>query len=399
MKVFVIPTWHPTPSQPLWANWILPHIALLRESGMEAYVLQLGLDDEPVPVGTDPWRQPIRELGDYHLYVPVPRATKCHQQIRFFYGWFLRKYVERLREVYRQAVDLWGKPDVLHAHCCLPAGYMASFLGREFGLPVIVQEHYTGFESDARFWWRKGCFVREMGRHIQGFYAVSPGYAQRIERSRLLAVTGVLPNPIDTDLFSPEPYLKAQNYYQVVTAGNMDHRKGTDLIFQALYQIMPDLNWRLTLFGDVLNKSRYAQWLNNPEFSRRLSLPGKVPQEELRKAYSQSDLYVVSSRIETANVSMLQAMACGVPVVTTSCGAPETLIDESVGISVKPNDSQALAEGILQVARNAEFYDRKVLRKFVVKHYSKPIVAKMVLAAYRDSMAALKEGIKSRGPL
>jgi hypothetical protein len=50
MKVFVIPNWHPTPSQPLMANWVLPHIELLWESGMDVYVLQLGLQDEPFPV-------------------------------------------------------------------------------------------------------------------------------------------------------------------------------------------------------------------------------------------------------------------------------------------------------------------------------------------------------------
>ena len=83
---------------------------------------------------------------------------------------------------------------------------------------------------------------------------------------------------------------------------------------------------------------------------------------------------------------MLQAMACGVPVVTTSCGAPETLIDDTVGIAVKPNDPYALAEGILQVAQNPQRFDRAMLRRFVVKRYSKPTVAKQVMEAYRVAL-------------
>lgn len=387
MKVFVLPTWHPTKLRPLWANWILPHIELLRENGLDAYVLQLGLDDEPIPEQTDPWNQPPRFLADNHTYIPVPRATRRCENSRFFYGVFLKKYAERSRTLFKMAAERWGKPDILHAHVSLPAGYVAALLGHKNSIPVIVQEHYTGFESDARFWWRKGCFVREMGRNIQGFYAVSPGYARRIERTGLLNVTGVLPNPIDTYLFTPTQFQKENDVYQIVTAGNMNQRKGADLLFQALHQLMPELNWQLTLFGDISQRDAYSRWLDDPQFSSRLSLPGKVLQEELRKTYSQSDLYVVSSRIETANVSMLQAMACGVPVVTTSCGAPETLIDESVGVAVKPNDPQAFAEGILEVARNAQRYDRKALRRFVVERYSKPVVANMVVNAYEKAIA------------
>ena len=83
---------------------------------------------------------------------------------------------------------------------------------------------------------------------------------------------------------------------------------------------------------------------------------------------------------------MLQAMACGVPVVTTSCGAPETLIDESVGIAVRPKEPQALAEGILQMARNPQHYNRDVLRLFVVERYSKPVVSRQVMEAYRVAL-------------
>jgi L-malate glycosyltransferase len=386
VRVFVIPTWHPTPTRPSWCNWILPHVAMLREEGIDVYILQLGLDDEPIPEGTDPWQQPIRLLGEHHLYVPVPRPTRRYQCSRFCYGAFLRRYINRLRDVYRIAVDQWGRPEIMHAHGSLPSGYAAACLGGESAIPVIVQEHYTGFESDARFPWRTGCYVEEMGRWIQGFYAVSPGYAQRIERTGLINVTGVLPNPIDTDLFVAAPRVQQDHALQIVTAGNMDLRKGTDILFQSLHRIMPTLDWRLTIFGDTSQRGLFSRWLDDPHFSRRVSLPGRVSQRELQKAYSQSDLYVVSSRIETANVSMLEAMACGVPVVTTSCGAPETLIDETVGIAVKANDPAALAEGIMQAARNAARYDRKVLRRFVVDRYSKPVVAEMVVNAYQESL-------------
>lgn len=136
-----------------------------------------------------------------------------------------------------------------------------------------------------------------------------------------------------------------------------------------------------------MHQEKYKQWLNIDKFADRVTLPGKVSQTDLVSAYSNSDLYIVSSRIETANVSMLQAMACGAPVVTTSCGAPETLIDDSVGIAVAPDNPEALAEGIMHIAKTPHKYDREQLRQFVLDRYSKPVVANLIAKAYSDAIS------------
>ena len=388
MKVFVIPTWHPTKHRPLWANWILPHIDMLRENDVEAYVLQLGLDDEPIADKTDPWDQPPRFLTDKHIYVPVPRATKRYQHSRFFYGGFLRKYTNRMRELYKMATERWGEPDIFHAHVSLPGGYVAAQIGRKTGIPVVVQEHYSGFESNARFWWRTGCFVREMGRHVKGFYAISPGFAKRIARTGLLNVTGVLPNPVDTKMFCPLPNKAPGGSFKIVTTGNMGWLKGTDILFEALRSLSGRLDWSLTLCGKTSNQKKYSKWLDDSEFSARVTLPGKVSQERLAEVYSASDLYVVSSRSETANVSMLQALACGIPAVTTRCGGPESLIDNTVGLSVSAANPAALTKAIIEVAKTQDRYDPVLLHQFVEKRYSKTAIAKMVLKAYEDATSS-----------
>jgi glycosyltransferase involved in cell wall biosynthesis len=221
-----------------------------------------------------------------------------------------------------------------------------------------------------------------MGKRIQGFYAVSPGFAERIARTNLVNVSGVLPNPIDTAFFQARGDRVGGDTFKIVTVGDIGCLKGSDLLFEALRRLIPGLNWELTVFGDTSKKAAYRRWLDDPQFARRVTFRGVVPQDDLRLAYTESDLYVVSSRSETANVSMLQAMSCGVPVVTTACGGPETLIDDTVGVIVRQNDPQALADGIIEVANNRSHYDPVLLREFVQRRYSKPAVAKMVLKVY-----------------
>ena len=390
MKVFVIPSWHPTPGKPLWCNWIVPHISALRAAGIEAFVLQLGLDDEEIPLGSDPWELPVRQLSESHIYVPVPRPTTRLQRSRFFYAWFLRGYFSRIVDLYKLAVKNWGKPDILHAHVSLPAGFIAAQLSKSVGVPAVVQEHYSGFESDARFFWRPGCFVKQMRPSIGGFYAVSAGFARRIEKTGLLKVDGVLPNPIDTQLFRPLTGREPQPQFRIVSAGQMGRIKGTDLLFSALQAVGNQINWHLTLFCDNLQEGRYARWLDSTGSRSRVSLPGRVPKQDLATSFASSDLYVVSSRSETANVSMLEAIACGIPVVATSCGGPETLINEQVGIVVEPESPRALAKAILRIAVTREVYCPKILHSFVVDRYSLKAVGGLVRSEYEKVLNSTK---------
>jgi L-malate glycosyltransferase len=381
MRVFVIPTWHPTPERPTWCNWIIPHIDLLRESGTEAYVLQLGLDGER----EWRWDRPVRKLSEYHLYVPVPDVKAGYQRTSLFYGSFLRKYVDRMRELYRAGEEAWGRPDVIHAHVSIPGGYVAARIGSEMGIPVIVQEHYSGFESDARFPWRVGGFVKEMAKNIDGIYAVSLGFAERIKRTGIVPVCKVLPNPVNTDYFKIRDKGSSKQF-RIMTTGRLSQIKGTDIFLEALKRLPDSMNWTATIYGDIDDRFRYSRTLECGRLQDRVALRGRVSQKELLEGYCQSNLFVVSSRSETANVSMLEALSCGLPVITTACGGPETLVDKSVAIIIKSEEAGALANGICEVAANTRSYDRKELRQYVVKHYSKSVIAAQVHEAYKNAM-------------
>jgi glycosyltransferase involved in cell wall biosynthesis len=132
----------------------------------------------------------------------------------------------------------------------------------------------------------------------------------------------------------------------------------------------------------------YQRCLNDPVLSRRIRLSGKVNQVDLSRFFASSDLYVVSSRMETANVSMLQALACGIPVVSTLCGASETLLDPSISILVPVGNPEALAKGILEMAGRISDYPAEKLRGFVEENYSLKAVGSKMAAIYTGALNA-----------
>ncbi|GAB2767736.1 hypothetical protein GCM10010465_11240 [Actinomadura fibrosa] len=325
----------------------------------------------------------IIELNENHYYITSGGPKKRFQRNFITYKKSLKKYNAKLEKLYQFAVRVHGKPDLIHAHVSMPAGYGAAYLGSQHSIPVIVSEHYSGFFSDNKYFWRLGSFYKEMQKNISGFYTVSPGFKYNIENKTSLEVTGVLPNPINTELFYPDEYSVNNKTINFVTTGNIGLIKGTDILLKAFAFLPSDLKWRLIIIGKPAAKDKkFWKSLLKELPEDRIELLEPVPQEQLKRIYSQNDIYIVSSRVETANVSMLEAMACGCYVITSKINAPETLVSPDVA-TVYNNTPQALAKCIKTVSKR-NLPSRFALRNFVLDNYSYNTLQKKLKITYES---------------
>jgi glycosyltransferase involved in cell wall biosynthesis len=256
----------------------------------------------------------------------------------------------------------------------------------KYGIPVFVTEHYSGVLEDQK-WWRLRCFAKELNRKATAIYAVSNWLANRMERSGVYEVRGVIPNPIDTNMFRLSTR-SPSNAIRMVSVGNPSNHKGTDILLESLCLLGDSIEWNLTLFGRKDHTNNYRKWLDDPFLANRVLLPGIVDQQSLAMSYANSDMYVLSSRVETFGVSMVQAMACGLPVVATRCGGPEEIITERVGMLVTKGDAHALAEGIRKMSYHP--FDAAAIRSHVVERYSLEAVGKTITSIYQENLEALK---------
>ncbi len=366
MLVFVIPAWHPTQQNPNHCRWILPHIDMVKSI---ANVVVLHVDQE-VDRGCS-----LEETeNNGHFYCPSPVRKNKFTRTRFGYSKVLKAYYADLEKLYIKAVDMYGKPDIVHAHVSMPAGYGAAELGLKYNLPVVVTEHYSGFFSDTRFPWRLGCYYKKMIKNTQGFYVVSPGFKSRIEETRGLKVSGVTPNPINTELFKPTNPRVKDGVLRLVSTGTVGYIKGTDILLSAVEKLPLDLNWELTIIGSA--PADLSKWEGLNKGKVKLLPPKK--QSELVEIYSQSDVYIVSSRVETANVSMLEAMACGCYVISAEIGAPETLLNEKVASFFTSENADELAKKITEIP----VFLRAEQRSFIITQYSNLSVSKLIKNFY-----------------
>jgi teichuronic acid biosynthesis glycosyltransferase TuaC len=79
---------------------------------------------------------------------------------------------------------------------------------------------------------------------------------------------------------------------------------------------------------------------------------------------------------------LIEAMACGTPVVATRCGGPEEVVTPTVGVLVPPEDPPALAEGLIEVLEHGDRYNPQVLRAYALRRYGMPTVSAQLQAIY-----------------
>lgn len=158
----------------------------------------------------------------------------------------------------------------------------------------------------------------------------------------------VIPNAVRWPLPAIEPTVdshKAEGCFRLLAVGRYHEVKGFDRLiaaFSMLAKYFPD--WELVIVGEGPQRSALEQQVESLGLQERVRLVGQVG--NMQDWYESSDIYVLSSRYEGLSNSLLEAMACGLPVVAVDCdvGPREIIRNEIDGILVSPaDDIEALA--------------------------------------------------------
>lgn len=164
-------------------------------------------------------------------------------------------------------------------------------------------------------------------------------------------------------------------------------RKGHTVLLDAL-ALLRDRRWHLTCAGSLTRDAGTAaavrRQIDRLRLGPRISLLGELDAAALQRCYARSDLFVLASHLEGYGMALAEAMAHGLPVISTTAGAiPETVPDDA-GLLVPPGDSRALAKALASVMDNA------VLRQRLAR---RALAARAVLPTWRQSAQRFEQAL------
>lgn len=298
--------------------------------------------------------------------------------------------------------------DIVHDNQCLGPG----LLSMRSRLPVVATIHHPitvdrkiAFQNartiSRRYGlWRWYSFLPvqlKVSRQLDRIMTVSEASRRDLEREYGIRreMVRVVGNGINLDVFAPLPDVEREDNRLIATLSADAPLKGFRYLLGALALLRrsrPDL--ALTVVGTP--SERTATKIREMGLDRSISFTGRVEAEDIARAYARSTVAVVPSLYEGFGFPAGEAMACEVPVVSTSAGAlPEVLgADGEAGMLVEPRSSKALARGIALLLDSPERRAAmgRAGRNRVLSLFTWRRTAERTVEVYREAIAERRRG-------
>jgi glycosyltransferase involved in cell wall biosynthesis len=293
-------------------------------------------------------------------------------------------YLWGMFRVFRQLTREGYRPDIIHAHI-YSAGVPAVLLGRAFKIPVVVSEHFSGF-SLGTMQGLELMKARFVFNHADLVCPVSEDLRKRLESYKVKASFCVVPNAVDTSLFYPRKRSSVirGDKKKILLVALLDSKKGVACLLEALARLRKVRDdFFLDIVGDGPYRTEYEKLSCKLELSDVVFFHGLKLKEEIAELMRQSDFLVLPSQYETFGVVLVEAMACGKPVIGADAGGPREIIKEELGKLFSPGDFKDLASTIDYMLDHYQDYSSKEIARYARECYGYNFVGKKLDEVYK----------------
>lgn len=252
--------------------------------------------------------------------------------------------------------------DLIDGHYVYPDGFAALKLGQHFNKPVVVSARGSDINLFAKF-----PIIRRLLRHTltRADHVIAVCQALKEAMVQLEAPAekiSVIPNGVDTQKFfrvdkkQSRERLGLPEAKIILSVGRLEPVKGFALLVKAFQKLLVDEEKkavRLVIVGEGSERAKLERLIATLHLHERVRLVGARPHDELKQWYSAADCLCLASEREGWPNVVLEALACGTPVIATKIwGIPEIITSDALGILTERNE-EALAQALARALNTA----------------------------------------------
>jgi len=294
--------------------------------------------------------------------------------------------VKKIR-AYKKGINLIHNFNIIHAHVFLFPVLIAYLVSVYKKIPFVVSEHWTGY--------RKGSFSKMsvikkaltifLAKKARYVLPVSTFLKNDMKNCGIVANYRLLGNVVEIKNF----YSKKNAEFTFLYAGDIvEENKNVSGIVNAFSKVVNKgiQNVRLDIIGDG-NDLEFVQSIVPKCLSDKVNFYGNQSHEFTMQKLQNSHVLLLNSRFETFSIICAEAMACGVPVITSKCGGPESFISKKASIFIDIDCAEELVNAMVEIKDDYNNYALHINdMKESVKQFSMKEIGQVIKEIYLKSI-------------
>ena len=309
----------------------------------------------------------------------IPVIKSIIRFIRFFLG---------LLKGYHMISKQWSKPDLVHLNVIHPSGIFAIWLKIIHRLPLIITEHSSLFinENFTKQFFLNRLFQKLILSISDKITTVSRIQGETMVKFKLIKKFEVVPNVINTAIFSVKNKKTKNHPIEILHVSNLQHWKGIENILKAIQIVSTQRqDFILRIVGDGANRSYYEKLAESLFIKNKfVNFEGYKSETEVASFMRSADFFVLNSESESFCCVMLEAMACGLPIIAPDCGAIPENMDKQKGILMPDRSVDSLTAAISTMLNNYARYNSKEMAATISKKFPPEVVGKQFYQIYQS---------------
>lgn len=382
MKIIIVAHGVPTSEDPQWGCFELDQARALRDYGHQVTICAVDGRYRPKlhrKCGIS--HQNFEGIHAYSFYL-FPLSFLLIDKLKILANDWMMSYL------YRYVKKRHGEFDILYGHYGPVCGKLRLVRKHYPELPIVIIEHWGKF-GYAELTAREQYTVKTSYKLADKMLAVSPFLKDYLHQHYNVEATVVFDMVgrefLDTPLFS-----RNRTPFGFVSVGSLIPRKAFDLLLKAFSEL-ENQQCRLTIIGDGPELPSLKKQLVELNIQDRVAFVGKCNKQQIIEYLFSNNVFVLPSRHETFCVVNIEALATGMPVVSTRCGGPENFVNSSNGLLVDVDDKTSLVAAMNTIERNYEMYKPEEIREYIRGRFSGESIASQLDEIFKAVISDKKE--------
>ncbi|WP_208586127.1 glycosyltransferase [Gracilibacillus suaedae] len=375
MKVMIVARGYPTNKYKMNGIFEFDQAKALVKEGIE--IIYVAIDIRSVRR----WRKwgiekkKIDGVNIYVLNIPCGNFPKKIQNNIKIWG---------LKKIYNIIYKEHGKPDLIHSHF-ITVGYIVSKVFNHSSIPLVMTEHYSLMNQNKLNEYFKKIGLYTYNR-MDKVLTVSSYLGDNIA-SRFKIETEVVPNIVDLSNFNHISNASKKGF-AFISVGRLHMDKRMDLLIDAFslaFKKQPKV--KLFIYGDGNERKKLENKIKELNMNSQVKLKGLVDREVIADQMENSHCFVLASKLETFGLAYVEALAKGLPVISTRCGGPEDFITPENGILIEEENIQSLKIAMEYMYKNISEYNSFTISEDIKSNFSPHSIAITLIDIYKKLLS------------